>query len=253
VTSARTTLRTLGFGDLDQRVWGAVWVREPDGSLFAVVGAGEHTAVLTGARMTPGGGDSDEWRLEGDGASLTVSAAGDRVAVVAGDDPVEGFDQLCRVTGQFGLEGEEHAVDCLGLRTSLSIGLDLDGIDSIRALTSWFEPGEGFALTAMRSRKAKAHDSDLITAAVLDGESSAPVADPRFSTTYGDGGRPLRAGLELWVDGEDDEQYPRRTSGEATGARAHADAGDLDVAAELFRWHSRGRVGAGVYLLAQRR
>lgn len=252
MSAARTTLRTLGFGDLDQRVWGAAWVREPDGGVFAVVGGGEHTAVLAGASLTLGG-DSDEWRLEGDGAALTVSPVGERVAVVAGEDPVEGFDQLCRVTGRFGLEGDEHEADCLGLRSSLSIGLDLDGLDSIRALTSWFEPGDGFALTALRSRKAKAHDSDLITAAVLETEGSAPVADPRFSTTYGEGGRPLRAGLELWLNGEDDEQFPRRVSGEAAGAGAHAGAGDLDVSAELFRWHSRGRVGAGVYVLAHRR
>ena len=85
-------------------------------------------------------------------------------------------------------------------------------------------------------------------------EGSPPVEDPRLSTTYGDDGWPARAGLELWLAGSDsDERYPHRASGEATGARAQALAGDLEVRAEPFRWHSRGREGAGMYFLARRR
>jgi hypothetical protein len=252
VTSGPTTLRTLAFGDVDQRVWGAAWVRDPAGETFAVLGAGEDAAAAPGGRLT-GVDDTAEWRLEAEGAELTVAPAGDAVAVAAGEEAVGGFDQLCRVSGRFTLAGQERTVDCLGLRTSRSVALDLDKLDSIRAVSTWFEPDEGFTLTAFRTRKAKAHDSDLIIAAVLGGEGSAPVADPRFSTTYGAGGRPVRAGLELWIDREDDEQYPRRASGEAMGAGAHAGAGDLDLQAELFRWHSRGRVGAGVYVLAHPR
>ena len=52
---------------------------------------------------------------------------------------------------------------------------------------------------------------------------------------------------------EPDQQYPRRASGEALGARAHALAGGLELKAEPFRWHSRGREGAGMYVLARRR
>ncbi len=252
MTAGSTTLRTLAFGDIDQRVWGAAWVRDPDRPAFTVLGAGEAAVAVPGVYLNAGG-QADDWRLDGDHAGLGVTAVGAAVEVVAGDEPIGGFDQLCRVSGRFELEGEEHAVDCLGLRTSRALGVGLDRFDSIRAVSTWFEPDEGFALTAFRGRKAKAHDADLISAAVLGAESSAPVADPRFSTTYAAGGWPLRAGLELWVDGEDEEQHPRRASGEATGASAQADAGDLDLRAELFRWHSRGRVGAGVYVLAHRR
>jgi hypothetical protein len=252
VSASPTTLRTLAFGDLDERVWGTAWVREPGGSAFTVLGAGEAAVAVPGVRLIAGG-ETDEWRLEGEHAELNIAAAGDAVDIVAGDDPIEGFDQLCRVSGRFELDGEEHTVDCLGLRTARAVAVGLDQFDSIRAVSTWFEPGEGFALTAFRARKAKAHDSDLITAAVLGAESSVPVVDPRFSTTYAAGGQPVRAGFELWVDGEDEPQFPRRASGEATGASAQAGAGDLDVRADLFRWHSRGRVGAGVYVLAHRR
>jgi hypothetical protein len=45
----------------------------------------------------------------------------------------------------------------------------------------------------------------------------------------------------------------RRASGEAVGARASASSGDLELQAELFRWHSGGRDGTGLYLLVSRR
>jgi hypothetical protein len=110
------------------------------------------------------------------------------------------------------------------------------------------------SVTAFRPRKAKAHDGDLLAAAVIAPDGSPPVEDPRLSTTYAGDGWPARAGLELWLAGEEpDQQYPRRASGEALGVRARGLAGDLELQAEPFRWHSRGREGAGMYLLARRR
>ena len=121
-------------------------------------------------------------------------------------------------------------------------------------MSTWFEPDEGLALMAFRARKAKSHDGDVVTAAVLGPERAAPVEDPRLTTTYDAGGWPIRAGLELWLAGEgEEEQFPRRASGEAAGARAQSAAGELDLRAEPFRWHSRGRDGAGIYILARRR
>jgi hypothetical protein len=204
-------------------------------------------------RLTVGDADG-EWRLDGEHGALIVEPAGDAVAVSAGDDHVEGFDQLCRVRGRFELDGADRAVDSLGLWTSRSGSFDLGKLESVRAVSTWFEPDEGLALVAFRPRKAKAHDNDVITATVLGPEGSAPVEDPRLTTTYDAGGWPIRAGLELWLAAEsEEEQYPRRASGEAAGGRAQSTAGDLDVRAEPFRWHSRGRDGAGIYLLARRR
>ena len=59
---------------------------------------------------------------------------------------------------------------------------------------------------------------------------------------------------ELWLaaEGEDEQHFPRRASGEAAGARTETAAGELDLRAEPFRWHSRGREGAGMYILARR-
>jgi hypothetical protein len=248
-----STLRTLAFGDLERTAWGAAWMPGADGSALATLGAGDGGAVAQNVRLTAAGEDG-EWRLDGDHAALIVSPAGEAVPVTAGEDHLDGFDQLCRVTGRFALDGAEHSIDCLGMRTSRSGSFDLGKLESVRAVSTWFEPDEGLALIAFRGRKAKSHDGDAVTAAVLGPERSVPVEDPRLTTTYDAGGWPVRAGLELWLAGEgEEEQYPRRASGEAAGAHAQSAAGDLDLRAEPFRWHSRGREGAGIYILARRR
>jgi hypothetical protein len=249
-----SALRTLAFGDLELGTWGAAWIPANDGPSLTAIGAAA-TAVTFGPGLRlsadEAGGD---WRLEGERAALTVVAVGDAVAVGANDDRVEGFDQLCRVTGRVELSDAGGDIDCLGLRTSRSGSFDLAKLESVRAVSTWFEPDEGLTLTAFRGRKAKAHDGDVVTAAVLGPENSAAIEDPRLSTTYDAGGWPVRAGLELWVAREDEEEaYPRRASGEATGARAETADGELELRAEPFRWHSRGRDGAGMYILARRR
>jgi hypothetical protein len=91
----------------------------------------------------------------------------------------------------------------------------------------------------------------VVTAAVLDPQGTAAVADPRFSTTYTAAGKPLRASFELWL-GQAEEEFPRRAAGEAVGPAASLHVAGMDVRAALFRWHSRGLDGAGVYILARR-
>jgi hypothetical protein len=247
-------LRSLAFGDLAWTVWGAAWIPSGDGSALATVGGDGVAPVVSSLRFSVAE-DGGEWRLEGAGFALTASPAGEMVDVQDQEEGIVGFDQLCRVTGRFEQGGGEHEVDCLGLRSSRSGGFDLAKLESVRAVSTWFEPDEGFSLIAFRGRKAKHHDSDVVTATVLGPEPSAPVEDPRLSTTYDAGGWPVRAGVELWLaaEGEDEQQFPRRASGEAAGARTEAAAGELDLRAEPFRWHSRGREGAGMYILARRR
>jgi hypothetical protein len=253
MTPPPSALRTLAFGDFERGIWGAAWVPADNGPGLTALGGGSALTFGSGLRLSADR-DAGEWHLDGEGTGLTISPTGDAVAVGATDDRVEGFDQLCRVTGRFALGGGEEEIDCLGLRTSRSGGFDLGKLESVRVVSSWFEPDEGLALLAFRARKAKAHDGDVITAAVLGPEESAAVEDPRLSTTYDAGGSPIRAGVELWVAREDeDEQYPRRASGEATGAHAAFADDELELQAKPFRWHSRGRDGAGMYILARRR
>jgi hypothetical protein len=249
---SRGVLRTVAFSGLGSAAWGTVF-GPGDGAFFAA-GDGDRTAVET-VRLSAGdseGVHAGDWRLEGDHAALIIAPAGDVVTVQTPDEELGGVAQLCRVSGRVELGGSEHEIESPGLRTWCGQPLDLDRFQSIRAVSTWFGSGEGFVLTALRPRKARAHDADLMTAAVLGPEHSAPVADPRLSTTYSAEGWPMRAGLELWLGEDDREQYPRRASGEATGPHALGAAGELELRAERFRWHSRGQEGTGVYLLAQR-
>jgi hypothetical protein len=242
-TLTASALRTLAFGDLDAGLWGAAWGgAEPFVALGALPAA---SSALGGLARIDGACATDDWTVSGQSAELTVSPRSEP----APSPEIDGFDQLCRVRGQFVLGGTEHQVDSLG-RRGCRPELDLQTFETIRDISAWFEPDEGIALTALRPRGAAGHDHDIVVASLFEAAAAVPVPDPRLSTTYTADGRPLRAGVELWLDTDqdDEQQYPRRAAGEALGASASAVDG-LDVQAHAFRWHSRGRDGAGVYLL----
>lgn len=248
-----SSLRTLAFGEFEATgVWGVAWAVDPDGPMLATVGVGRDWSVVPDLGLSVGEGE--EWHLTGGAATLVVAPAGEAVALSGPADGIEGWEQLCRVTGRFDRAGDGQDVECLGLRGWFSPTIEYERYESIRAVSTWFGSDEAMALMAFRPRKAKAHDRDVLAATVIAADGSAAVEDPRVSTTYAEGGWPVRAGLELWVAGQEpDQQYPRRASGEATGARAEALSSSLELRAEPFRWHSRGRDGAGMYLLARRR
>jgi hypothetical protein len=244
-TLAASALRTLAFGDLDAGLWGAAW---GGADPFVAIGALDSAdSSLGGLARIDGSSATDDWTVSGQGTELTVSPRSEP----ARSPEIDGFDQLCRVRGHFVLDGAEHQVDSLG-RRGIRPELDLQAFETIRDVSAWFEPDEGIALTALRPRGVAGHDHDIVVASVFEAAGALPVADPRLSTTYTAGGRPVRAGVELWLGGEEDgeQQYPRRAGGEALGASASAKNG-LDVQAHAFRWHSRGRDGAGVYLLVR--
>lgn len=254
-SDAPPAVQTVAFGDVDEGVWGVVWVPDVHAPGFACLGAAGRTATASAA--VHGAQPEQEWRLAPGEHQLTVRPAGDSVPASGADVAGADFEQLCRVTGTFELDGAEHAVDSLGRRGVRTTAIDVDRFSSIRDVSAWFEPGDGLAVVALRPRKARGQESDVITAAVLDPERPRAVAESRLSTTYAAEGTPERAGVELWLAGEGEEessepQYPRRAAGEAVGPHAAGTVGALDVQAGLFRWHSRGRDGAGVYLLGRR-
>jgi hypothetical protein len=236
--------RTVMFGDVEAGRWGVAWSSGGHPPVL-VLGADGRTAALAGALH--GTSSNEEWRIDGDGIELVAFPAGEPVDG-AGD--AAGFDQLCRIEGRFELQGAEQSVISHGVRTTRASSAD--AFDSMRQVAAWFEPADGLALTALRPAGSKGHDADVVSAAVLDAESSGPVEDPRLSTTYAGDGWASRAGLELWLGGEEEQQILRRAAGEAIGARGSARTGDLELQAELFRWHSGGRDGTGVYLLTRR-
>jgi hypothetical protein len=236
-------LRTVTFGSLVDGLWGAAWfageprllLGTPSGSL--VLMRGDET--LTGLEST------EDWALTASGIELSITAAAEPIHDRL-EGAADGFDQLCRVRGTVAHDGVDVELDCLGRRATRT-GLDLSRYKSIRDVSMWFEPDEGVALTALRPRKAKHHEKDVVAAAVLDATGGKPVVDPRLSTTYNAEGEPWRVGLELWLEEENGDQFPRRTAAES--APGGIQVGD-ELQAAVLRAHSRGREGMGVYLLA---
>jgi hypothetical protein len=246
--------RSVSFGDLDGDLWGA-----------AVDGDVRLLALGTPAgRQHRLGRDSIRWRVSGE--RWTLTAADLEVAIDPVDRPAEpepgdgdrdgdgdagaGLDQLCHVSGRFTIDGVAQEIDCQGARTSRDQGVDLHGLDSLRGVCAWFGAGEGLTLLSLRPRGAGDHAHDFATASVFAPDAWRAVAEPRLSTTYSADGAPTRVGLELWL-GEGEEHYSRRAAGEVAGPAVDLQTDGLRVRVAPLRCHSRGRQGAGVYLLAR--
>lgn len=242
--AAALALRTVAFGDLDARLWGCVQAGAEGVATVGSTKARSEADTVTVA--VEGSSATRAWRVAGSGLELTVAAA----SPPASSAEPEGFDQLCRVRGQARLGGREQGVDCLGWRSARS-GLELARLDSVRVLAAWFADEEGMSLSALRPAGARGHDRDAVHANWFEPAGPLAVAEPRLSTTYARGGLPLHAGVELWLQAEDEqEQYPRRAQGDAVGVSARLQHDATELLACPLRWHSRGSEGTGIYLLS---
>lgn len=176
-------------------------------------------------------------------------------AVLAADDPVarlggmEGYEQLCSVTGTVRLGGRSITVQCLGQRGHLWGAPDWSKIELARTLTAWIGADRAVHLTAVRPAKAKHHDEEAITGFLIEDGAAQAIFDPRLSTGYDAELHQRRAGLELWMS--EDGELARRAAGEAfCGTRL--DLGDLRLDSAFFRWRMEGREGVGRYDLLRR-
>ena len=195
----------------------------------------------------------ERWAVAGSGElpfSLTFEARtppaeyGGRIGLVKSGG-MEGYEQLCRVRGTMG----SRAVDGLGQRGHSWGNPDWDRIALTRSVSAWFDDGSGSVLSSVRSVKASSHADEAIWAAVFDGSRALAVDEPRLSTTTDSAGRQIRAGLELWLDKDDD--YPTRGLGDVvTGSTLELGALRLDVA--FFEWHIEGRAAVGRYDIIRR-
>ncbi|HEX4010162.1 MAG TPA: hypothetical protein VHX62_09145 [Solirubrobacteraceae bacterium] len=246
-TGDAAQLRTLAFGDVQGGVWGAV-ISAP--APLVAFGSGADALATDGPFDAVWDGDGRGWRLTGDGFDLRVASHGEDVTPEAADDgeAVSGFQELCRVQGTITLGGAERELQCIGTRSVID-GVDAGSLGSARAVAGWFADDEAFMLQSLRADEDAGQESDLVAATLFDPEGWTPVNDPRLSTTYTEAGVPTRANLELWI-GEGEDEFPRRAAGEASGAGADLQTGPRRLRVVPLRCHSRGREGAGVYVLA---
>jgi hypothetical protein len=205
--------------------------------------------VLTASTEVP----LERWTVRADGdvsfelsfEALTapVSYGGRQALVKAGG--MEGYEQLCRVTGSVNgtpLKG-------VGQRGHSWGNPDWDKIALTRAVGAWFPDGTGVALATVRGVKASSHADEAAWGAAFTRERTSEIDQVRLSTTSDGDARQIRAGLELWLD--KDDEYPFRGVGEVvTGSTLELGALRLDVA--FFRWHVDGRTGYGRYDVIRR-
>jgi hypothetical protein len=257
-----TEIRALAFGQTEDGIWGVAWLPGSGNSARLAVARGDARELLDGELES--GGPDEAWSLEGEGLSLVVAPSGP-VAHGGVSRELESTDRLCAIDGRVQIAGSAAEVECPGWRSTAGAQADLAAFDSARWLAGWLGPNEGFSLTALRPRKARGHDADLIAATLIDDPSPPLIDDPRLSTTYAEGGLPSRVGLELWFEAEDEDgnedepdhasshQYPRRAAGEPAALPLEWETAGFELHASLLNWHSRGRAGPGVYVLARRR
>jgi hypothetical protein len=174
-------------------------------------------------------------------------------ALIGADDELaraggmEGYEQLCGVSGTVRTGGKSAQVRCLGQRGHAWGEPDWERIEAARTVAAW--PGEGYGLALSSVRPVGAvHAEEATWAALLDEQGTLPVGEPRLSTTYDVDGRQRRAGLELWVD---DEEHPLRGSGEVL-CGSTLDLGALRLDCAFFRWRIEGEEGVGRYDVLRR-
>ena len=189
----------------------------------------------------------------GHGFELAFEALGPPAELEA-DDPVAsaggmiGYEQLCRVHGTVRVGNRVREVECLGQRGHAWGEPDWERIDATRSVAAWLGNGSGLALTAIRPADAGDHAAEPVWAALLDPGGAVAVQEPRLSTTFDGDGRQRRAGLELWVDGD---EYPRRGAGEVL-CGSTLDLGQLRLDCAFFTWRLQGREGVGRYDILRR-
>ena len=259
---------TFSWADASAGLYGLARVASgagPDGapsaSALAVALAGRDTlgAIAEAGEEPPGEltavteAPLERWSVRGTGElefDLTFEALtppaeyGGRQALVKAGG-MEGYEQLCRVRGKVG----DRPVRGLGQRGHSWGNPDWDKIALTRAVGAWFDDSTGLTLATVRPVKAEHHADEATWGAALDPERARAVDEVRLSTTTDEAGRHIRAGIELWIDSDD--EYPYRGTGEVlSGSTLELGALRLDVA--FFQWHIEGRTGIGRYDVLRR-
>lgn len=200
----------------------------------------------------------EAWTATYDGADAGFGLrfeAASAPAVLDPEDPVaraggmEGYEQLCSVTGTVRAGGRSVDVRCLGQRGHLWGTPDWSRIELARTLSAWTGDDRAVTLTAVRPARAKHHDEEAVSGFLFEGGEPLSVFDARLSTTYDGELRQRRAGLELWM--QEEGGYARRAAGEALCGTT-LELGGLRLDSAFFRWWMEGREGVGRYDVLRR-
>jgi hypothetical protein len=218
-----------GVVDLPERAWSAVDA------------AGLATTVVR---------PLEEWTLSfaSDAATFDLRVAAVSAPGELADGGMEGYEQLCRFTGDATIAGRRTQVDCLGQRGHSWGAPDWETMALARTLGVWIGDDLGVSLLAIRPAGGDRHDQESVAAYLYEAGEAVLVEDPRLSTAYDGEQRQRRAGLELWVD---EDSHARRAAGEIVCGTS-LDLGRLRLDCAFLRWHMDGREGIGRYDILRR-
>ncbi len=172
----------------------------------------------------------------------------DASSVVAELGGMEGYEQVCRVTGTVRARGGDRSVSCFGQRGHSWGQPDWERLSLVRTVSAWVDDSLAVSVSALRDIKAKHHDEEALSAVVFGAEGVRAVEEARVSTTYDEEGRQRRATLELY---EDAEGFGRRLTGEVQCGTT-LDLGRLRLDCAFFHWVVDGRHGVGRYDILRR-
>lgn len=161
---------------------------------------------------------------------------------------VERYEQLCKLNGTVEAQGRVYPVSCFGRRVHSWGEFAWHSIDRWRTLYAVSDAGHAISVAAALPSGGAGHGDELKAALLLDNAEQQSFDDVRLSTVFGSDGLPTKAGLELWVAGD---ELPRRLGGEAIcGARSQGPDHELFVT--FFRWSMEGVPAYGCYELVSR-
>jgi len=192
----------------------------------------------------------EAWTLSfaSDGATFDLQVEALSAPGEMADGGMEGYEQLCRFTGDATVGGRRVTIDCLGQRGHSWGAPDWEQMALARTLGVWMGEDLGVSLLAIRPAGSDRHDQESIAAYVYEAGEPVRVEDPRLSTGYDGEQRQRRAGLELWLD---EESPARRAAGEVVCGTS-LDLGRLRLDCAFLRWHMEGREGVGRYDILRR-
>ena len=172
--------------------------------------------------------DLGEARAEADGQGTEISR----------------YEQICELRGDVQLPRGRLDIRCLGRRQHTWGVHDWRRVVRRRSL---YAASDARGITAISSRPAGAaghgdesRDAYLVSA----GDPPLEFEEVRISTVFGSDRLPSKAGLELFMSGD---EYPTRVSGEAACGTTFESANGSSGSLSFFRWSVDGEPALGAY------
>jgi hypothetical protein len=182
--------------------------------------------------------------LEANASSAPVDLDEEATSGVARTAGIHRYEQICEIRGKATVRGRELSIRCPGRRHHSWGAHDWAELERWRSL--YAAPDADGAVTVLSALPAGSagHGDELRGAYLLTGQDSpVPFEEVRISTVYGSDQLPDKAGLELFMPGD---EYPSRVSGESV-CGASVELGVQSVSVSFFRWSVDGRPALGVY------